>query len=130
MSRVAEQGSGAPGARADPQSSRRLLYHGHCHQKALIGTSAARTLLSANRAWHAAEINSGCCGMAGGFGHEKGHYEIARDIGAQRLFPAVHARGDAEIVVSGFSCREQIEHHCKVRPKHVLEVLAEGLATT
>lgn len=113
------------GQHASP--SARLLYHAHCHQKALIGTAAVRSLLGAVPHLRTTEINSGCCGMAGGFGHEKDHYDVARAIGEQRLFPAVRARGEAEIIVSGFSCREQIEHHCKVRPRHVLEVLADAL---
>jgi FAD/FMN-containing dehydrogenase/Fe-S oxidoreductase len=110
-----------------PPAKRPLLYHGHCHQKAIVGTEAVHALFRAHPGWEFGEINSGCCGMAGSFGHEAEHYEVSRAIGAQRLFPAVRARGDAEVVVSGFSCREQLTHHCGVSPRHVLEALAEGL---
>ncbi len=105
-----------------------LRYHSHCHQKALIGSADAVELL--HRMWgdRASEIDSGCCGMAGAFGHEVEHYDVARAIGEQRLFPAVRDRGDAQIAVSGFSCRQQIEHHTGAQAKHVVEYLAEALA--
>jgi Fe-S oxidoreductase len=102
-----------------------LLYHGHCHQKAMVGSGDAVALLK--RVWgeRASEINSGCCGMAGAFGHEVEHYEISRAMGEQRLFPAVRARGEAEIAVSGFSCRTQIEHHTGAPTRTLVERLAE-----
>ena len=106
----------------------RLLYHGHCHQKALTGTADALAVLQACTHGQAAEINSGCCGMAGAFGHEVEHYEVARAIGEQRLFPAIRARGDAAIAVSGFSCRHHILHHTGVPARHMIEYVADGLA--
>ncbi|GAG40920.1 unnamed protein product, partial [marine sediment metagenome] len=104
-----------------------LLYHAHCHQKALVGSADAVALL--HRAWgdDASEIDSGCCGMAGAFGHEVEHYEIARVIGEQRLFPAVRDRGDARIAVSGFSCHEQIGHHTDAHPRYLVEYLADAV---
>jgi FAD/FMN-containing dehydrogenase/Fe-S oxidoreductase len=104
-----------------------LIYHGHCHQKALTGTGDAMVVLQAATAGKISEINSGCCGMAGAFGHEKEHYEVARAVGEQRLFPAVRERGDASVAISGFSCRHQIDHHTDVRPRHVIEWLADAL---
>ncbi|NOX58023.1 MAG: FAD-binding protein [Planctomycetes bacterium] len=103
-----------------------IRYHSHCHQKALYGTGDAMELL-ARVSDDAAEINSGCCGMAGSFGHEVEHYDVAKAVGEQRLFPAVRDRGDASIAISGFSCRSQIEHHTKVRAKHVIEYVADAL---
>lgn len=105
-----------------------VRYHGHCHQKALTGTADALAVLAACTHGRAAEINSGCCGMAGAFGHEVEHYEVARAIGEQRLFPAIRARGDAAIAVSGFSCRQHIEHHTGVPARHVIEYFADALA--
>jgi FAD/FMN-containing dehydrogenase/Fe-S oxidoreductase len=110
------------------QNHATLLYHGHCHQKALTGTGDALRILSACTNGAASEIDSGCCGMAGSFGHEVEHYEVAQAIGEQRLFPAIRARGDAEIAVSGFSCRHHIEHHTGVHPRHVIECVAAALA--
>ncbi len=104
-----------------------LLYHAHCHQKALVGADDAVALL--RRVWgdSAREIPSGCCGMAGSFGHEKEHYDVARAIGEQRLFPAVRQRGEAVVAVSGFSCREQIAHHTGTTPRHLIEHLADRI---
>ena len=110
-------------------AQRRVLYHGHCHQKALVGVQDTLTLLNAPPGLTAAAINSGCCGMAGSFGHEAGHYDVARAIGEQRLFPAVRARGSAEVAVAGFSCREQLAHHAGVTARHALELVAAELAS-
>jgi FAD/FMN-containing dehydrogenase/Fe-S oxidoreductase len=103
------------------------IFHGHCHQKALTGTAAALQLLTACTAGQARELNTGCCGMAGIFGHEHEHYEIARAIGEQRLFPAVRARGAADVVVTGFSCRQHIAHHTGVQARHLIEHVAAAL---
>ncbi len=105
-----------------------ILYHGHCHQKALTGTGDGLRVLNACTCGSASEINSGCCGMAGAFGHEVEHYEVAKAVGEQRLFPAVRARGTAEIAISGFSCRHHLEHHTGTRPRHVIEYVADALA--
>jgi FAD/FMN-containing dehydrogenase/Fe-S oxidoreductase len=103
-----------------------IRYHGHCHQKALYGTSDAMAVLGAVCS-DSTEINSGCCGMAGAFGHEVEHYDVAKAVGEQRLFPAIRERGNAAIAVSGFSCRCQIEHHTGVHPRHVVEFLADAI---
>jgi Fe-S oxidoreductase len=104
-----------------------ILYHGHCHQKALTGTADVLRLLNACTHGAASEINSGCCGMAGAFGHEVEHYDVAKAVGEQRLFPAVRARGAADIAVSGFSCRHHIDHHTEAHPRHVIEYVADAL---
>lgn len=111
-------------------TARRLLYHAHCHQKALIGSSDALALLNTPPGFVAEEINSGCCGMAGSFGHEMEHYDIAAAIGEERLFPAIRQRGDSRIAVSGFSCRQQIQHHTGVAALHTVEHLADVLENT
>lgn len=118
---------------ADPHALRfrsdapRVLYHGHCHQKAMWGTAEALALLKAATGGKAAEINSGCCGMAGSFGHEAEHYDVAKAVGEQRLFPAIRAREGATIAMSGFSCRHQIGHHTDAHPRHVIEIVADAL---
>jgi len=114
-------------ALASIRSPRPLLYHAHCHQKSLVGSHDAMVVLGRTLGDGAKEINSGCCGMAGAFGHEVEHYDVARAVGEQRLFPAVRNRGEASIAVSGFSCRTQIEHHTGVTTRHLVEYLADGL---
>ena len=106
----------------------KLLFHGHCHQKALVGTGPAMELLRSIPGCDAREIPSGCCGMAGAFGFEKEHYDISMKIGGQVLFPAIRAeQGDFVVVSEGVSCRQQIEDGTGVHAKHLVEVLAEAL---
>ena len=105
-----------------------VLFHGHCHQKAHIGSKPSLEALRLVPGMNAREVDSGCCGMAGSFGFETGHYEISEAIGAERLFPAVEAAGaTTEIAVSGVSCWQQIEHFTSRRPRHVAEVLRDCL---
>ncbi len=109
-------------------SETRYLLHGHCHQKAMHEMDASVQLLKMISNGRAEEINSSCCGMAGAFGHEREHYDVAAAMGGERLFPAVNAAPTARIAVTGFSCRHQIEHHTGSHPKHVLEWVAEAMA--
>ena len=106
----------------------KVLFHGHCHQKALVGTRQAMEVLRSIPGCRAQEIPSGCCGMAGAFGFEKEHYRTSLDIGEQTLFPAIRSQRDEFTVVSeGVSCRQQIEDGTGVQAKHLVEVLAEAL---
>ena len=107
-----------------------FLLHGHCHQKAHVGSGPSLQILRLIPGAKAEEVDSGCCGMAGSFGYEKEHYELSLAIGNRRLFPAVKAKGpEWEIVASGVSCRQQIPHGTGGRrARHLVEVLAEALA--
>jgi Fe-S oxidoreductase len=104
---------------------REVLFHGHCHQKALIGTASTMRILR-HAGVTAQESGAGCCGMAGSFGYEAEHYEVSRKIGEERLFPKVNATDQSvTIAVAGVSCRQQIEHFTGRKVKHIAEVLAE-----
>ncbi len=105
-----------------------ILLHGHCHQKALVGTGPALALLRLLPGRQVSEIEAGCCGMAGAFGYETEHYAISRKIAEDRLLPALAAAPQAQIVADGVSCREQIAHFGDRRARHLVEVLAEALA--
>lgn len=104
-----------------------MVYHGHCHMKALFGTAGSRAVLEEVSGGPVIEVDSGCCGMAGAFGYEKKHYAISEQIGDRRLFPAVRANPEAVVVANGFSCRHQIEHFTGRRARHTIEILAEAL---
>ncbi len=105
----------------------RVLFHGHCHQKALVGLNHSLTLLR-SAGCHVEETGAGCCGMAGSFGYEAEHYAVSEKVGADRLFPKVLEQpADAIIAVMGVSCREQIAHFTKRRPLHLAEVLVGRL---
>ncbi len=108
--------------------TRSLLLHGHCHQKALIGSGPSLTVLHLLPGATVEEVDSGCCGMAGSFGYEKEHYDLSIAVGNHRLFPAVKAKGpEWEIVAAGVSCRQQIPHGTGRRARHLVEVLADAL---
>jgi Fe-S oxidoreductase len=83
-----------------------VLVHGHCQQKALVGTSGTRRLLGLVPRLQVREVDSGCCGMAGSFGYE--HYDISMAIGNRVLFPAVKNHAGGLVAAPGFSCRHQI----------------------
>ena len=108
-------------------NGRKALLHGHCHQKALVGTVPTVALLK-GAGFEVSEVDSGCCGMAGSFGFEKEHYDLSLTIGNRRLAPAVKsASAEVEIVAPGISCRQQIEHLTGRKAKHTAEVLWEVL---
>ncbi len=109
-------------------SGRTALLHGHCHQKALVGT--APTVAALRWAgFRVEEVDSGCCGMAGSFGFEREHYDISVALGNRRLAPAVKAAAaDTVIVAPGVSCRQQIAHLAGRRALHPAEVLRAALS--
>ncbi len=104
---------------------KRILVHPHCHERSLVGVEPTLRLLRRIPGAEVIDLDAGCCGMAGSFGYEKEHYEISRQIGELKLFPAVRAAdADTVIVASGFSCRQQIEHFTGRKALHPAELLA------
>ena len=107
--------------------TKRILLHGHCHQKALSGTACTLKLLAAPPGYQVKEIPSGCCGMAGSFGYEREHYEVSMEVGRERLFEVIAADPRAEVAAAGTSCRHQIADATGRRARHWAEVLADAL---
>ncbi len=105
---------------------RPVLFHAHCHQKALADPEASVDLLRL-AGYRVELINAACCGMAGAFGYEREHYELSRAAGEKGLLPALRARPDADVVVTGVSCRQQIEHLASRRPRHLAQALRDAL---
>ncbi|MFE2266323.1 FAD-binding and (Fe-S)-binding domain-containing protein [Streptomyces griseosporeus] len=112
-----------------PERSARALAQVHCHQHAVMGWDADRELL--RRAGVDAEhLESGCCGLAGNFGFERGHLDVSRDCAERVLLPRLRAADEETVVLAdGFSCRTQIHEldsggHEAV---HLAELLALGL---
>jgi Fe-S oxidoreductase/FAD/FMN-containing dehydrogenase len=104
-----------------------LLYHGHCHQKAEVGTAATVALLRRIPGVTVQELDAGCCGMAGSFGYESEHYDVSMTVGRDRLFPAIEAAPDAVIVATGTSCRQQIFHGTERDAWHPVQLVREAL---
>jgi FAD/FMN-containing dehydrogenase/Fe-S oxidoreductase len=103
---------------------RRIVVHGHCHQKALMTMKDEMSLLKATGA-QVELLDSGCCGMAGPFGFEADKFDVSQKLAERVLLPAVRAAGAGDLLVSnGFSCREQISQNTSRRAVHVAEVLA------
>jgi len=115
-----------PGA---PVANRPIVFHGHCHQKALAGTSATVELLERIPGAEVTELDAGCCGMAGSFGFEAEHYELSMEIGESRLFPALRGAAPGTLVAAtGVSCRQQIGHGVGQRAWHPAELVRAALA--
>jgi FAD/FMN-containing dehydrogenase/Fe-S oxidoreductase len=110
-------------------AGRRILFHGHCHQKAEAGTAATVALLSRIPGVVVDELDAGCCGMAGSFGFESEHYDISLQVGEDRLFPAVRAAAQETVIAAtGVSCRQQIFHGTERNAWHPVELVLEALA--
>lgn len=110
------------------QKPRQILYHGHCQQKAHLGTGKTISMLNNLPNCVVEEIEAGCCGMAGAFGYEKEHYQLSLDIAELGLAPKIReAAPDTIICASGTSCREQIAHTTQRKAIHPLEVFAKAL---
>jgi FAD/FMN-containing dehydrogenase/Fe-S oxidoreductase len=109
--------------------ARKVLVHGHCHQKAFDAVKPVETVLRTIPGLDVEMIDSSCCGMAGVFGYAAETYEVSMQMGEQALFPAVReASPDTVIVADGSSCRHQIQHGTGRRAVHVSRVLRQALA--
>jgi FAD/FMN-containing dehydrogenase/Fe-S oxidoreductase len=118
----------APGY-TPPQLPGKVLLHGHCHHKSLMGLGDEESLFRKMGA-DLQSIDSGCCGMAGPFGFEKEKYEVSQAVGERVLLPAVRNTPASALIVSdGFSCREQILQATGRRAIHLAEALQLGLQT-
>ena len=108
---------------------REVLLHGHCHQKALVGTACAERCLSLPPGYTVETLDAGCCGMAGAFGYEKEHYDLSIQMAERRLAPAVRATPDDTLIAAaGASCRAQILDTTGRRALHPAEILRDALA--
>jgi Fe-S oxidoreductase len=106
-----------------PHETRTALAQIHCHQHAELGKDADLRLLA--KAGVEVDVpDSGCCGLAGNFGFERGHYDVSVAVAERVLAPAVRAAPPETIVLAdGFSCRTQIEQLTGRRAVHLAEVL-------
>jgi len=110
-----------------------ILFHGHCHQKALLGEGSGVALLrrvaatDGGGADRVRALDSGCCGMAGSFGYAADRYDLSMRIGELTLLPAVREAGeDATLIAAGTSCRHQIEDGAARTAIHPMQALRFG----
>jgi Fe-S oxidoreductase len=111
-----------------PRLGGKAVVHAHCHHKSLMGTDDVCGLLDRLGIEYAMP-DSGCCGMAGGFGYEAGaHHEVSLKAGERVLLPAVRAAPkDTLIIADGFSCRTQIASLTDRRALHPAQVIQIAL---
>jgi FAD/FMN-containing dehydrogenase/Fe-S oxidoreductase len=104
------------------------IVHGHCHHKAIMKMDCDSDLLKKSGIDFKI-LDSGCCGMAGYFGYEKGeHYDVSVKVGERVLLPAVREASDETLIIAdGFSCREQIEQQTHRKAMHFAQLLQLGL---
>ncbi|WP_157412860.1 FAD-binding and (Fe-S)-binding domain-containing protein [Aeromicrobium sp. Root236] len=110
------------GWRAPDLTGTTLVVQPHCHQASVLGFEADLAVMQSTGA--TIQRLSGCCGLAGNFGVEKGHYEVSVAVAEQQLLPAVRNAGDGAIVVAdGFSCRTQLDDLASVEALHLAQLL-------
>jgi len=97
----------------------------HCHHHAVLGWGADQQLLE--RAGATVTRVAGCCGLAGNFGMEKGHYDVSVAVAETHLLPAVRANPGAVVLADGMSCRVQLDDLAGVPTLHLAELLAQAL---
>ncbi|WP_267615196.1 FAD-binding and (Fe-S)-binding domain-containing protein [Gordonia bronchialis] len=113
---------------------REVTLQTHCHEYAVFGASTGRAALeSLGIAVHNAE---GCCGVAGNFGFERGHYEVSMAVAENALAPALRADPARPVVTDGFSCAMSVDHLSSVesaladtRGVHLAELLTSSATT-
>ncbi len=116
----------APHLKFRPREGKVLL-HGHCQQKALLGTKATLAALRRIPKMNLVELDSGCCGMAGSFGYEKGHFNLSVSLANRVLLPALEAEPESTLAAPGFSCRSQVHGLAGAHALHPIQILAEQL---
>jgi FAD/FMN-containing dehydrogenase/Fe-S oxidoreductase len=102
-----------------------VLFHPHCHQKALVGASGTADALRRLSGASVTVLDAGCCGMAGAFGYEKEHYELSIAIAKLALVPALSDQPNATVVATGTSCRHQVRDLTGRSALHPLEFILE-----
>jgi len=109
---------------------RRAVVQTHCHQHAVLGAAADAAVL-AKAGVDVVAWPSGCCGLAGSFGYQRGHESLSVALAERALLPAIRAAGaDAVLLADGFSCRLQASQLSTAQPMHLAELLAHQLGVS
>ncbi|WP_067826236.1 FAD-binding and (Fe-S)-binding domain-containing protein [Nocardia inohanensis] len=111
-----------PGWHPPDRSGTTVLVQPHCHQHAELGFAADRALLAKTGAT-VREI-AGCCGLAGNFGMQSGHYDISVAVAENGLLPAVRdTTAETILLADGFSCRTQADQLAGRTARHLAQFL-------
>ena len=98
----------------------------HCHHYSVMGWDTDQALLESLGA-HVTRLE-GCCGLAGNFGMEAGHYDLSVAVASHSLLPSLSAHPDAVYLADGFSCRTQAAQLAGRRGVHLATLLAGSSA--
>jgi FAD/FMN-containing dehydrogenase/Fe-S oxidoreductase len=123
-----EHAAGRLDLKLEALPQKQALLHGHCHQKAFAAMPAVERALKLVPGLEVKTVESSCCGMAGSFGYEAGHYDVSMKMAEATLLPAVRkASPETLLVADGTSCRHQIHDGVGREAVHVAKVLAAAL---
>lgn len=106
---------------------KKVLVHGHCHQKAVGAMKSMRKVLKFIPDLEFEMVESSCCGMAGSFGIEKEHTDMAMQMAEMSLLPTLRAQPDAMVIANGFSCQHQIREGSAHQPIHIAVLLRDAM---
>jgi FAD/FMN-containing dehydrogenase/Fe-S oxidoreductase len=123
---LAELLAATPGWEPPSLAGVQIVAQPHCHHASILGWAADRRLLE--KAGATVTQVAGCCGLAGNFGMEKGHYEVSVAVAETHLLPAVRAHPDAVVLADGMSCRVQLDDLAGTPTLHLAELFASRIA--
>jgi Fe-S oxidoreductase len=122
---LAEHLATVPGWEPPDLTGTEVVVQPHCHHASVLGWEADAALLA--RTGATVTRVDGCCGLAGNFGVERGHYEVSVAVAEVNLLPAVRAAGPGAVFLAdGFSCRTQLADLAGVESRHLVELLSGG----
>ena len=108
--------------------NKKVLLHGHCHQKAFDAVKPIESVLGMIEGLKVETIDTSCCGMAGSFGYNKNTYDISLKMAKERLFPAImKTKEDITVIADGTSCRCQIKDGINRESVHVARFLDKNI---
>ena len=120
-----EHSSGDLQLEFNESGSEKVLFHGHCHQKAFDSLDATVKMME-NAGIEVETIPSSCCGMAGSFGYQSENYQVSMEMAELSLLPRVRKTSAGErVAASGTSCRHQIQHGSGLTAQHPVSLLRQ-----
>lgn len=111
-----------PGWTAPDLTGTEIVAQPHCHHHAVMGWDTDAKLLTATGA--TTKRVAGCCGLAGNWGMEQGHYDVSVAVAENNILPAVRNKSQNAIVLAdGFSCRTQLDDLASQPSLHLAQLL-------
>ncbi|MGJ8693195.1 MAG: D-2-hydroxyglutarate dehydrogenase YdiJ [Thalassotalea sp.] len=96
----------------------------HCTEKTMLAKSESQWGdIFAKFGLSLASIPTGCCGMAGTYGHEVSNFENSKTLYQMSWQPQIDKFDRSQILATGFSCRSQVKRFEKYKPEHPISAL-------